>query len=192
MGSLKLQPCVCGCWMAQRGRERARSLWGGREDTRPEGDPLLAVIALLVLQKQGSSTRGGCQGQELQIVNHSEVRWINLQWPNRQEESLLIGGFKKSLPGCARLQEITARPALSTRTSRLGCVWSYVCQGVDQANRDQKASPQPHPKRSGLKRVPWCKSVFSYCSPEPWRGKHPFRLHGFHSFLIIIRLLLEL
>ena len=59
---------------AQRGRERVRSLLGGQEDTRPAADPLLAATGLLVLQKQGSSTRGGCQGQELQIVNHSEVR----------------------------------------------------------------------------------------------------------------------
>lgn len=37
-------------------------------------DRLLAPSGLLVLQKHGSSTRGECKGQELQIVNHSEVR----------------------------------------------------------------------------------------------------------------------
>ena len=81
---------------AQRGKERVRSLQGGQEDTRPAADLLLAATGLLLLQKQGSSTRGGCQGQELQTVNHSEVKWINLQWPNRQEESLLTGGLKKA------------------------------------------------------------------------------------------------
>lgn len=59
---------------AQRGKERVRSLLGGQEDIRLAADPPLAATGLLVLQKQGSSTRGGCQGQELQTVNHSEVR----------------------------------------------------------------------------------------------------------------------
>lgn len=191
MGSLKLQPCVCGCWM---GTERK----GEGEEPAEEAERIqgLKVTSCLLslpcwyCRNRAPAPGGGCQGQELQIVNHGEVRWINLQWPNRQEESLLIGGLKKRLPGCAGLQEITASPALSSRTSRLGCVWSYVCQGVDQANWDQHL--HSHPKRSGLKRVPWCKSVIFYCSPEPWRGKHPFRLRGFHSSLIIIRLLLEI
>lgn len=47
---------------------------GGQQDTRLAADLLLAAIGLLVLQKHGSSTRGECKGQELQIVNHSEVR----------------------------------------------------------------------------------------------------------------------
>lgn len=90
-------------WRLDGHREEGRgwgACWGGREDTRPAADLLLAATGLLVLQKQGSSTRGGCQGQELQIVNHSEVRWINLQWPNRQEESLLTGGLKKTPRMC--------------------------------------------------------------------------------------------
>lgn len=148
--------------MLDRDRKEVRgqgACWGGHEDTRLAADSLLAAIGLLVLQKHGSSTRGECKGQELQIVNHSEVRWINLQWPKRQEESLLTGGLEKA-PECARLQETMARPALSTWTTRLGQVWSQGCQGADQANWDQIVSPLQCLKRSGFKMVPWSKPAF--------------------------------
>lgn len=37
---------------------------------------------------------------------------------------------------------------------------------VDQASQDQKASLKPHSKRSEVKRVSWCKSVF-FTIPDP-------------------------
>lgn len=64
-------------WMLDGDREGGRgqgACWGGCEDTRLAADLLPAAIGLYVLQKHGSSTRGECKGQELQIVNHSEVR----------------------------------------------------------------------------------------------------------------------
>lgn len=64
-------------WMlgwGRNGRERARSLPRRPTDARLAADPQLAAVGLWILQKQGSSTRGDCKGQELQIVNHSEVR----------------------------------------------------------------------------------------------------------------------
>lgn len=48
--------------------------WAGHRDTRLAAAALLAAVGLLALQKHGASTRGGCRGQALQIVNHSEVR----------------------------------------------------------------------------------------------------------------------
>lgn len=67
-------------WMLDWDRKEGRgqgACWGGCKDTRLAADPLPAAIGLLVLQKHGSSTRGECKGQELQIVNHTEVKLKN-------------------------------------------------------------------------------------------------------------------
>lgn len=63
------------CWNGDRREVKGQgACWGGHEDASFVADVQLAAIGLLVLQKHGSSTRGECKGQELQIVNHSEVR----------------------------------------------------------------------------------------------------------------------
>lgn len=58
----------------RNGRERARSLPRRPTGYKAGSRAPLAAGGLSALQKHGSSTRGECKGQELQIVNHSEVR----------------------------------------------------------------------------------------------------------------------
>lgn len=70
--------CVCGCWLGTErkgeGREPLRRLPGSMACSCRAPAPLDCWCC-----RNGSSTRGECKGQELQIVNHSEVSWINLQ-----------------------------------------------------------------------------------------------------------------
>lgn len=124
-----LEAAALCMWMLDGHREEGRgrgACWGGREDTRPEGDQLLAVIALLVLQKQGSSTRGRMSGSRTANCKHGEVRWINLQWPNRQEESLLIGGLNRGsqdVRGCRRSQPVQLCPVGQAGSGAFGLMF---------------------------------------------------------------------